>query len=366
MGRSSLHTGSTWLVAACALAGVGAGLYAATAGAASRVASATTTTIYPDDPNVRYTEYAHASVSHSAAVFDRPGVLNGNGIASPGTRINFRSDATRVSIVLTYTFACNALGCGRFEVERDGRLLPPSFGTDTLAGQVVYTIAMQPFPAPRSYSVIWPYGTQMVFQGLRLEGGSQRLFAPAPGRPARMYVAYGDSITQGYYAGSGITGTYPDQVARKKHWSVVNMGFGGEPTVPSDGSAVGSLHGSIVTVAIGANDWGQSKPLANFVSDYNALLTAVRTLQPSVPLYCLTPIWTSVENIPNAQGLYVRDYRQAIAHIVQQRAASDPDLHLIDGLTLVPNQLKYFVDGVHPNDVGFALYATNLAAKLSS
>jgi hypothetical protein len=33
-------------------------------------------------------------------------------------------------------------------------------------------------------------------------------------------------------------------------------------------------------------------------------------------------------------------------------------------LTLVPNQLKYFVDGVHPNDAGFALDATNLAAKL--
>ena len=40
--------------------------------------------------------------------------------------------------------------------------------------------------------------------------------------------------------------------------------------------------------------------------------------------------------------------------------------HPAHGLTLVPNQLKYFVDGVHPNDVGFALYATNLAAKLSS
>jgi lysophospholipase L1-like esterase len=45
--------------------------------------------------------------------------------------------------------------------------------------------------------------------------------------------------------------------------------------------------------------------------------------------------------------------------------ATDPNLHLIDGLTLVPNQLKYYVDGVHPNDAGFALYATNLAPKLS-
>ena len=55
---------------------------------------------------------------------------------------------------------------------------------------------------------------------------------------------------------------------------------------------------------------------------------------------------------------------QAITQIVQQRMATDPNLHLVNGLTLVPNQLRYFVDGLHPNDAGFALYATNLAAKL--
>ena len=136
-------------------------------------------------------------------------------------------------------------------------------------------------------------------------------------------------------------------------------------TVPFDGTAVGLLQGNIVTLAIGANDWGTSKPLSTFVSDYNGLLDAVRAQQPQVPLYCLTPIWTSVEGNANGQGLHVQDYRQAITSVVQQRMATDPNLHLIDGLGLVPNQSKYFVDGVHPNDAGFALYAANLAAKLS-
>jgi lysophospholipase L1-like esterase len=233
------------------------------------------------------------------------------------------------------------------------------------SGSATYLIATQPSPAMRGYSVIWPYGTQMVFNGLQLDGGQHRLLAPAPARPAGRYVAYGDSITQGYYA-SGIVHTYPDQVARKKHWSVVNMGFGGEPTVPSDGTAVGTLSGTIATVAIGVNDWGQSKPLSTFVSDYNGLLDAIRALQPQVPLFCLTPIWTSIEGIQNGQGLLVRDYRQAITTIVQQRMATDASLHLIDGLTLVPNQLQYYVDGVHPNDAGFALYAARLASKLPS
>ena len=358
---------SVWpvvLLIAAVLAIAGATLSAHAAGAVSRAGSIGTT-VYPDDPGIRYTEYAHAVISHSAAVFDRPGVANGNAIASPGTRINFRTDATRVSIVVTYTFACGATGCGRFSVVSDGRLLPGSFGSDTAAGTSKVPIASQPLPALHSYSVIWPYGTQMVFDGLVLEGGQRRLLVPAPTRPIRRYVAYGDSITQGYYA-SGVVHTYPHVLADRKGWSVVNMGFGGEATVPSDGTAVGLLGGNVVTVAIGANDWGQSKPLAAFISDYTALLDAIRTLQPTVPLYCLTPIWTGVEGLPNSQALYVHDYRQVIASIVQQRMATDPNLHLIDGLTLVPNQSKYFLDGVHPNDAGFALYAANLAPKLIS
>jgi lysophospholipase L1-like esterase len=364
MRRGGLPGGRAALVGAVVVGLAAAVPLAGSAGATSRATSATTM-IYPDNPAIRYTEYAHATISHAGAVFDRPGVANGNAIASPGTRVNFRTDATRVWVVVTYTFACNAPGCGRFSAERDGRLLPQTFGSDTVSGQTTYLLALQTSPLPHNFSLIWPYGTQMVFDGLELQGGQPRLLSPAPIRPAFRYVAYGDSITQGYYASSGIVDTYPDQVGHKKGWSVVNMGFGGETTVPSDGSAVGLLGGNLVTVAIGVNDFGTSKPLAAFVSDYNALLDAVRALQPVVSLYCLTPIWTSLEAVTNAQGLHVQDYRQAIASIVQQRMATDPNLHLVDGLKLVPNQLKYFVDGLHPNDAGFALYAANLAAKLS-
>jgi lysophospholipase L1-like esterase len=362
--RCGVLPGRSAALVTAAVVGLLAVLLSGSAGATSRAISATTT-IYPDNPAIRYTEYAHATISHAGAVFDRPGVANGNAIASPGTRVNFRTDATRVWAVVTYTFACNAAGCGRFSAERDGRLLPQTFGGDTVSGQTAYLLALQPTPLAHNFSLIWPYGTQMVFDGLQLQGGHPRLLSPAPTRPAFRYVAYGDSITQGYYASGGTIDTYPDQVARKKGWSVLNMGYGGETTVPSDGTAVGMLGGNLVTVAIGTNDFGQSKPLSTFVSDYNGLLDAIRVLQPVVPLYCVTPIWTSVEAVTNAQGLHVQDYRQAITSIVQQRMATDPNLHVVDGLKLVPNQLKYFVDGLHPNDAGFALYATNLAAKLS-
>jgi hypothetical protein len=207
MRPGRLPAGATGLVLVCALAGVAAAVSARTAAASSRSASAATT-VYPDDPNIRHTEYVRAAVTHTVVVFDRPGVANGNAIASPGTRINFRTDATRVSIMVTYTFACGAAGCGRFSVEQDGRPLVPSFGSDVASGPATYVIATQALPGLRSYSVIWPYGTQVVLNRLQLEGGQHRLYAPPPTRPTRRYVAYGDSITQGYFA-SGIVHTYP-------------------------------------------------------------------------------------------------------------------------------------------------------------
>jgi lysophospholipase L1-like esterase len=43
---------------------------------------------------------------------------------------------------------------------------------------------------------------------------------------------------------------------------------------------------------------------------------------------------------------------------------SDPNLYLIEGLDLVPNDPSYFSDGLHPNDAGHAAYATSLEALL--
>ena len=70
--------------------------------------------------------------------------------------------------------------------------------------------------------------------------------------------------------------------------------------------------------------------------------------------------------MPNSQGLYIARLPAGDHAIVQQRMATDPNLHLIDGLTLVPQPLSTSSTALHPNDAGFALYAANLAAKLSA
>jgi lysophospholipase L1-like esterase len=43
----------------------------------------------------------------------------------------------------------------------------------------------------------------------------------------------------------------------------------------------------------------------------------------------------------------------------------DPNLHVIDGPALIPDDIKYFQDGLHPNDQGFKIMADRLNERMT-
>ena len=68
---------------------------------------------------------------------------------------------------------------------------------------------------------IRPYGQAVEFAGLDLAGAVLEQMAI---RPAKKYVAYGDSMTHGFRA-SGIETTYPWQIGEALGYQTVNIGF---------------------------------------------------------------------------------------------------------------------------------------------
>ena len=58
-------------------------------------------------------------------------------------------------------------------------------------------------------------------------------------------------------------------------------------------------------------------------------------------------------------------YLFEIRKVIEQIACSFKAVHVVDGLKMVPNMPDYFVDGVHPNDLGFMHYSMNLGTHLS-
>ncbi len=329
------------------------------------------TFISPNDARITYTEYVNADISAGAAMFDRSVIPATGSLHSPGTRINFSSDARVVRMAVVYFGSFAFPEAGSFRIEVDGVLREASVGEYTGLGPRWFTLdrRLPPATTPRSYSVIFPYASWVAFAGLELTGGQPFLLDPPPPRPSFRYVAYGDSITHGFRASSTSHG-YPTRVADLRGWSVVNMGFFGRKVASADGNAVGALNGDLVTVAIGVNDFlgAGSGPTSHhaFVGRYNNFLDQLRALQPSVPVVVITPTLLNIEEVPNSLGLKLEDYRHFIRDVVAQRTPSDPALHLVEGPLLVPAGLAFFEDGIHPTDAGFALYASSLDAFLTS
>jgi lysophospholipase L1-like esterase len=322
------------------------------------------TVVYPDDPALSYTEYVHSTITHQYARFDRPGTFNAAWVTAPDTRVNFTSDARAISVALNYReYACQATGCGHFWLEVDGVLQQQSIGTDTQMGIFRYPIYQQGSVAQHAFSLIFPWGAEVDFRGLFLRGGTPGLIQPPPARPSYQWAALGDSITQGT-GSSGIVYTYPHLLSEIKDWRVINLGYGGEWVRPGDGGLAGGITADVYTFALGINDYNLSLTLAGTRTRYEQLLDHFRGHQPTAELYCLTPVWGTSENNPNNQQAVPDDYRQVIRDVVTERMATDPHIHLIEGLDLIPNDPAYFVDGLHPNDAGYALYASNLAALL--
>jgi hypothetical protein len=83
------------------------------------------------------------------------------------------------------------------------------------------------------------------------------------------------------------------------------------------------------------------------------------TLYPEAKIYAITPVWCSSEGEPKAMG-YLYETRKEI----EQIAGRFKSVHIINGLKMVPNMPEYFVDGVHPNDLGFMHYGLNLLKEI--
>lgn len=318
------------------------------------------TFVPPDDSGFVYSGYVNANIDSVRASFDRLPITAVGALHSPGVRIDFVSDAVAIHLRVDYASTLSPAGAGKFRLEVDGVLTASEIGSSADLGPNSYLAFQQPTAMPHSFSLIYPYASDVDFLGLELIGGSANLLAPPPSPPSFAYVAHGDSITHGFVA-SSVTKTYPYQVGATEGWETINLGFFGRKVVPSDGTVVGGLGADWVTLAIGTNDWEFQTSAQVFTAGYEALLDNLRAIQPDVPVFALTPTWTDHDSQPNTIGLTVDDYRAIIRSTVLARTAFDPQLHLIEGHVLVPPGPLFFDDGIHPNDAGFAFYALGLA-----
>ena len=179
------------------------------------------------------------------------------------------------------------------------------------------------------------------------------------GSPTRV-ACFGDSITE--------LSAYPAdlQDLLGDSYSVGEFGVSGS-TVLIDTSnpyiyTTAFLRGAaflpnIVVIMLGTNDARADnfQSINNFVADYEQLVREVLALKsnPKIFLVKPPPIFHNDLNLSNARLL------DGVIPGIEQ-VAKDFDLTTIDVYTPLVNQSNYFMDGVHPNNEGASIIASEI------
>jgi lysophospholipase L1-like esterase len=268
------------------------------------------------------------------------------------------SDATAID--LEYTTQTGELGyrgngAGRsFSVWRDGRKID-----EQLAKLGRGTVRLELGHAAGRAVVYLPEGMKPAVTGLRAVGGE---IEPAPTQP--QWIAYGDSITEGWSASSPARGWVA--IAGREHGlDAINLGYAGsargEIVIAEQ---IAALDADVISVAYGTNCWTTIPHSAEMVrSITEAFLKILRLAHPAVPIVVVSPIIRpNAELMPNVLSATQSDLRSAIEQAVH--AAADPLTLLVCGRNLVDPELLR--DGIHPDDAGHQLLANTIGAVLAA
>ena len=350
--------------------------------------------IAPDDGRLRYEDYYNLKVSAERATFDRCydekyGCEQGALTQNPGSTISFVTDAAVGYVALEYLVNCS-IGCPGFlpdgcyhprwhcreEVEdmcgvcnaacspklymNGVRVELPeetirSFYANGVEEFLLWRHAA-PLSSPQRFDLVLPWTASIDLRALRLQN-IQHLSRPAA-RSDFKYIAYGDSITQGFCSDT----PYPEHLARVNGWSANNLGIGGIPILPRHGKAIGQLRGDLVTVLIGTNSW----PFDCDVSpEFTEFLANLRSEQPEVPIVVVTMLVRGNEpdlNKPRCSTL--EDTREQIRKVFRGlKQQGDERIFMVEGQPLLP--IVSLLDRLHPGDSEMMLdLALNLNAQM--
>ncbi len=323
-----------------------------------------------DQPAVRLERFPRAA--HDA-VAGQIGPL-ANLRSSSGCAVVLRTDSPRVTLLLGRLRHHQPIPCGiAIEVEReaDGQPAWHQVHSEDLREQdgdlaVGLPTGLERGGALRTVWIWLPLISTCAVVGVKLTTGA--VLAPAP-LPTARWLAIGDSLTQGFSVQSPLQ-NWVHRLSRRWNLPVHNLGVGGlkiEPAVFAQ--ALTAYRYDLVTIALGSNhSWRESdvEPAAQRAGELAELALAGGHQR----VVWLLPPWkpceegkgpTDFAGVPLDRAAGERAGRVRAA-LKAKLAAYAPRLEVIEDL--MPHDHRLLPDGLHPQALGFARFAENLAMTL--
>ena len=268
-----------------------------------------------------------------------------------GVRIGFKTDSSYLAMEVL--FGCFSCPIFNIDVIVDG-VEKMTFGPEEHVDEFLLSTEL-PGEGEKTVEIYLPVMAECAVKGIALEPGAS---VGALDEKEETILFVGDSITQGMTVSTPSL-SYPAQVANVLKADFHNVAVGGATLQKEEAPLLMDFEWDKVFVAFGVNDFNRGRSLHDFKEEARGMLEVLSSRENS-QVYLLTPIPWALRTNPNENEFYLEDYRKALRKV----AADFPKVIVIEGAKLVPDDPAYYVDDIHPNDLGATTFADNLLAEL--
>ena len=298
--------------------------------------------------------------------FDMEGTQLGfsptNARSTTGIMLAVCTDSSRVTFSwgIEPQFHTNVLDFG---VLLNGKLQPQTFKTRLNDRSKPFNFTVKTGATkgkPVLCEVTYPTHSNPYLLGIKLENGGK--LYPVPESKKRIYVALGDSITQGTGQKGATYKTYAWQLAHMNNLQLYNLAVGGgKVSVKAGEMLVDWPRIDLITILIGFNDcMGGGRTVEQYYNSYSTLLDTIRKTHPETRIICITPTYP-IDVKSKKTGIALNEFRKAVVKLVEERKkAGDNNIFLVHGEKLTPHNKK-----VHFTPEEATAFAKDLSKELN-
>ena len=172
-----------------------------------------------------------------------------------------------------------------------------------------------------------------------------------PVKKDKKFLFFGDSITQGYTTPYPSL-TYSNIISRAFNAQCINKGIGGDYYYHQFLDEKPISNPDAIIIAFGTNDWSGGKDIEKNSKVFYDKLTKI---YPDSKIFALLPLWRGKEGKQNV--IAFDEMREILIKVCKNYK----NITLIDAIDFVPHDKNFFLpDLLHPNTLGFGIYAENV------
>lgn len=259
--------------------------------------------------------------------------------ASSAKTIEFFTTATKISFDYKLVWTCSK---DSFEI-----------WVDDLATNIAYleniedkgTLSFDLPKGKKKVSVYLPSDATALIKNFEINSDYE------PVKKGEKVLWLGDSITQGY-GPLRSAHTYVSVANRILNYDIINQGIGGYVYDKKSLMKMDGYTPDKIIVSLGTNQYGTET--MEDIEEYYEVLTDI---YKDIPILCITPLWRgdNLEGVPT-----LISFCEKIKNIVKQYN----QVTVVEGFKLVPHMSEYFLDNLHPNQLGAEIYGRNLVREI--